>query len=164
MNRKLLNGVIVLLAAVCCPGSLIAAVAGGSVVGSLAQASQVPEEALIAVRAPGTVAVGQTAIIEIQVKNDGENPMILNSIDVFSRFADAITIENSIPPFNYAENSFGFQSYFYQRDILPGDTLTIKMEAVSQEAGRFPLEADVCIDSPFSCSRFQFEIVAISAG
>jgi hypothetical protein len=157
MNRKLLNGFIVLLAAICCPLSVIMMVAGGSFAVGAAQGYQEPEQVEIEVEVPGfTAEIEEVYPIEIQVTNLADEAQTLDSIDINSAFLEGFVIEGSVPPYTQAESYFGFESHYYGRSIDPGNTLTVELGAVARQTGRYPLLVDVCINEPMSCATYEF--------
>lgn len=157
MNRKLLNGFIVLLAAICCPLSVIMMVAGGSFAAGAAQGYQEPEQVDIEVEVPSfTVEIGEVYPIEIQVTNLAGETQSLDSIDINSAFLEGFVLEGSVPPYTQAESYFGFESHYYGRSIDPGSNLTVELKAVARQTGRYPLLVDVCINEPTICTTYEF--------
>lgn len=157
MNRKLLNGFIVLLAAICCPMSVITMVAGGSFVAGAAQGFQGPEQVDIKVEVPGfSVEVGEAYPIEIWVTNLADEAQSLESVDINTTFLEGFTIEESVPPFKQADSYFGLESFIYSQSIEPGETLTVEFGAVARQAGSYPLVVDVCINEMATCANYEF--------
>lgn len=158
MSRNLLRGLVVLMVAICCPGSLIALIAGGSVINAFAGNFQEPENVEMMVYLPQAVNSGEVFFVELQIKNQDENIQILDNVDINSELINAITIAKSDPPFMGSTDFVGFYSYYYEWEILPGDVLDIRLEAVADHIGNHPVFIDICINTPNSCSTFQDSI------
>jgi hypothetical protein len=166
MKRKMINGLVVLLAAVCGPTTYITAVGAGSFFWNAGD-SPVLDHVEVEIYSPQSVMVDRASTdgytIEINVRNISDVARTLDSID-FGFESGGIDIRSSEPPFKEQSSYFGLQSYLFEQALQPGESITIEFEASSNEVGIYPVEVSICIDSSTSCADFIGEVEVIEAG
>ncbi len=156
MNRRIINGLIVICVTLCLPCAVISTVTGaGFVSGMFGE----PENVNIEVKTPTTVTKGESFTIEVQVENLADQPQSLNSIDISLEYLAGIDIQKTEPPFTESIPNPGIHSYYFEQKILPGDTLVVELSTIGGQVGDFSGEIDVCLNSASSCSTFVTQTV-----
>jgi hypothetical protein len=156
--KKIITAFVVLLAAVCLPGAIITAVAGGSLLGAFGDRLERAENVNVRGRWSRTITTGRPFELIVEVTNGNQESLTLHSIDLDADFVKAMTITGSEPPFERSELLPGFTSYRYGLELPPGRT-DITIEAVTLNTGTYPFTMDVCINSPVACFTIEAEIV-----
>ena len=151
MNRRVVNTLIVVCVTLCCPCTVISSVSGVAFANAVLA---VPEDVGIEVHAPHTVAKGEEFVVEIEVENMAEHAQSLDGVDISMEYLNEIEVQKSEPPFADMGGSLGMQNYYFHKEIPPGDTMVVRFFAISREAGEYPGEVHVCINSPHRCSYF----------
>jgi hypothetical protein len=155
MARKLLNGCIVSLFAFICPLSLIAAIGGGSLVSG---ASADLADVAVTVRAPSSVTLGEPFTVDVSVTNQAETNQTLDDIDLDAAILETFEILGAEPPFSHTSRDLFFQTYWFETEIGPGETLEVALEMVALETGTHAILVGVCINSPTSCGDYEIVI------
>lgn len=153
MGRKLLNGIIVLLAAFICPLSIIVGIGGSSLL-----FNQAPSEVEVRVGSPNIALEENPFVITILISNQADTTQRLNSIDLVLNDLDALDVVNSTPPFSESSDEFGFKTYWFDSEIQPGESLEVSLETVARKTGTYQFRVDVCINGPMSCLSYETEI------
>jgi len=148
MNRRIINGLIVICVTLCLPCTVISAIAGGGFVNEIFAE---PANVNIEVNAPRTVTEGESFTIEVQVKNLADQPQVLDSIDIQTDYLDMIAIHETRPSFTTYTDWEDFRSYVFGQDIQPNESVMVQFSAVAVKAGAFSGDIQVCLNSWFSC-------------
>ncbi|MCL7451911.1 MAG: hypothetical protein M8467_02560 [Anaerolineae bacterium] len=150
MNRKLVLGILAGFIVLCTVASVAVGLGGASLWQRL---SEEPEDVRAEVKAPPSTVKGAPFTIEISVENLSAETVLLDSIDVAEGYLNGMDISQSEPAFSEArELPFGgVQTYRFEQEIPPGETLVVRMIAIGKEAGDWSGAIDVCIDSGIRC-------------
>jgi hypothetical protein len=157
MGKRMLNGCLAVSALFFCPLAVILAIGGGSLVYALGDA---PADVDVEVSGPENVAVGESFTIDFAITNTALSVQTLDDIDLDADAVDSLAIVSSEPSFIEATRSGDTHTYWFEREITPGSTLNVSFTAVASEAGTYPLWISVCINSAWSCTDFEAEVVA----
>ena len=98
-----------------------------------------PRDISVDVVAPLHVVKGEMFVFEIHVVNTAEKPQLLYSVDIWDDYLAGIAIQKTDPLFidTYHIPIDNTQSYEFQQDIPPKDTLVVKFFAVGLKPGEY---------------------------
>ena len=152
MNTKLVRGAIVLSVFLILPLIVVGAITGMSLINLV---NQEPIDMSVDILAPQIVGAGDEFTIEVIVESREQETQILDSIDVGSTFSAGFEIQEVIPPYESTSTMIAeFQSFFFRQEIAPGETLTVRFNAVATQAGEYAGEIGVCINTGINCVVF----------
>jgi hypothetical protein len=115
---------------------------------------QGPRNVNLTVNHPYTVAPGDSFQIEILIENTDTDSQSLDSIDIYNDYLRGVRILSSDPPYSESSNLFGITSYWYDRDIRPGQTLRVVLSAQALQTGFYTADIDVCINNPYTYATY----------
>lgn len=155
MNKKLLNGFIVVAFTLFLPCAIIAGISTWGYAMAFAE----PEQIEINLNVPMEAEVGKPFIMELYIKNLASKSQSLESVDISSDLLEGIEIQQSEPIFKESTPGQGYHSYVYDIYIPPGDSLVVEVYAIGIKIGEYPGFIDICINQPNSWMRFDGTIV-----
>ena len=118
---------------------------------------QSPDNVNVSVDSPISANVGEDIEIRITVTSTSSESLELSSIDFSMNFLSGFTITDVNPPYsdigqyNVPGGGETFQTYYFYRNIAPGDTIVLTFSGKAVLQGDFSGIIDVCIDSDFNC-------------
>lgn len=129
-------------------GFLVGVIAGVilTVVAVFAIVSRVEPSLSPEVQMPGQVRVGQEFELRVVSRNPHETEVQLHSIDIDDAFRNGFDVM-SIDPLPTDSMSLIFMdqySYFFERDVAPGDSLVVTFTLLALEAGTHIGRLEVC--------------------
>jgi len=119
---------------------------------------QTPENAEINVDTPIQVSEGDNVEIRVLVTNTSSTALEVFGIDISMNYLDGFIVTQTSPPYSDSRqfDSLGggetYQSYYFYRQVLPGESLSIVFHARAVRVGDFSGDLDVCIDSDYTCA------------
>jgi hypothetical protein len=123
--------------------------------------SDMPESISVDIDCPLHVAKGEEFLFEIQITNTSSDSQLLYSIDIWDEYMEGITVRKTDPAFTdtYHIPIDNTQSFEFQKDIPPHDTLTLKFYAVGHQTGEYSSYLDICVNS--ATSFISYPIITI---
>jgi hypothetical protein len=116
---------------------LIAAVFWASI--GLIFGARVPTGLQASAQVPPKATVGTATTLTLTVKNAGTTPVMVTSISAPPDVLSRLTLSSpKPPPRSPSPPVFGTQMWTYEQQVAPGETWTVKFNAIPQRAG--PLE------------------------
>jgi len=158
MDKRVLIGVGVGCAVLCCLIAVVALAAGGVLVKWMLQE---PENVNINTNIPIQVEEGETVTLVIEIENLAAESQSLDSIDISHSYLAGIVIAKADPPFSesYPIPLLDMESFTFAHPIPAGETLVVEFAGWAEQVGDFAGEMDVCINSSAVCSTFTLRTV-----
>jgi hypothetical protein len=158
VRRKKMNRKTAAWLGVGCGGACIVTIVATLIAGGafFKWAMEEPENINIHVDVPIQAAKNDSLVIEVRVENTATESQSLDSIDVSTGYLEGIAIEGSEPSFteSFALPIIDQQSYTFEREIPPGETLIVEFSAIAVKAGDFGGEISVCVNTGGLCTDF----------
>jgi hypothetical protein len=156
MGKKLLIGCVVIFAALICLLCVIVVVISSLlVIGPLFE----PSEVDIEVQIPGSVNQGDSFTVDISVTNNASIVQTLDDIDFNRNILNVIEIIGAEPPYSSSSEESLFLIYWFEKEIMSGETIDVSFEMVARHAGEHFVRIGVCINSPIRCMNFENNIL-----
>lgn len=158
MDKRVLIGVGVGCAVLCCLIAVVALAAGGVLVKWMLQE---PENVNINTNIPIQVEAGEPVTLAIEIENLATESQTLHSIDITHSYLAGIELTEAVPPFSdsYPLPLLEMESFTFQYPIPAGETVVVKFTGRAGQIGDFAGEMDVCINSSAVCSTFTLRTV-----
>ena len=120
---------------------------------SLTACASIPSGVRVWVEAPLRVRLGEEFHIAAVVQNDSSRSIELVDLDIADSYLRGIGIDSTVPRFIElmhvpVDNTM---SYRFKLPAEPGQTLTVRINAVAEKAGTYQGDFDFCINSMMSC-------------
>jgi hypothetical protein len=151
MDKKLAVG-IAIGCVVCCLVAVLSVMLAGTAF--LTWLAEEPEGIRVDVDAPLLVTKGEPFIITVQVENTATEARVLDSIDIEATYLDGVGIQKVDPPYLSSSRigwGTGFQTFLFQKMLLPGDGLAVHFHALGVKVGDYAGDLDVCVDDGVHC-------------
>lgn len=116
------------------------------------------DNAEINVDAPIQVSEGDDVEIRVTIANTSSETLEVSSVDISMNYLNGFTIAQTSPSYSDSSqfDSLGvdetYQSYYFHRQVLPGESLDIIFYVKAVLVGDFSGNLDVCIDSDYNCA------------
>jgi hypothetical protein len=82
----------------------------------------------------------------------------LDGIDFIIADPGTFEVVKSEPNFSSTSQDFPYHTYTFEKEIKPGETLEVTLELEAKEKGSHPLTVGVCMNNPFSCQGYEFDM------
>ncbi len=109
-----------------------------------------PQNITVAVNAPSQAPARQPFQITVDVTNTATTTQNLNSIDIYDGWHDGFVISQTTPATTSKIRIMDFTSYFFEKDIPPGQTLTVTFDVTPTTVGSYTGDWDICINTEYS--------------
>ena len=120
--------------------------------------SQTPDNVKTTVNAPLNAINRDDIEITVSITNTGADILTLTSIDISLNYLNGFVITET-NPLNLGTGQYDalgggetFQTYSFQIEIDPGETLTVQLIGKAVVSGDFSGTFYICIDNTFNCA------------
>ena len=162
MNRKIVVGVLIVLAVLCACAVIAMVAAGAELFNWLSSEISQPFDARVAVTAPPNVEQGATFVIEVQIDSFSVEPQTLDSIDIALTYLEGVQILSTSPQYidTYAMTLLlEQQTYLFDYSIPANGQVVVQLMAAALIPGDYSGQIDVCLNSVANCQSYMVRTI-----
>jgi len=98
----------------------------------------------VQVEAPREVAAGDEVDLLLDIGNPTDRDLRLDSIDIYDSLLDGFDVRAVEPDPVRRDHTFNFSSFYFSKDLEPGQSLRVTMQLTAKEPGIWTGDLDFC--------------------
>ncbi len=98
----------------------------------------------LTVEKPEEVGVGETFAVEVRVRNSGDRPLDLGSLDVDDSLLDGFRVVDVEPLPEKRDHTLDFSSFYVTRTLAPGESAAVTLRLEARREGVWTGDVDAC--------------------
>lgn len=111
------------------------------------------------IKMPSNITQDKISVMEVNIKNTADQPILLHSLHVSSTFLNLVKVEKTEPSFVQVFQVPNAQAYEFNQTISPGEDLTVKFSLMGIQSGSYSGDIGISTESGYLVRSVEIAIV-----